>query len=218
MFEDDIGRLQLIGEWVEGLREVLTSTSAFTSELLLFRLSRIQQASAHLTAAYRAAHPEIERLGLPTMDEAIAEPSPRPEQTKELARRAIAVFSPLVADPPDELPPKSRDINPASRIDEVMAALGEMEPHLRTQGLAALYLFGSTARREDGPNSDVDLAFEITQAARECFSLLDQASIRRSLEERLGVSVDLVFMDGLRDSVLKRVWTDGCRVFDERPA
>jgi predicted nucleotidyltransferase len=43
------------------------------------------------------------------------------------------------------------------RRDEVIAKLKEAEPALKAFGVAALYLFGSHARDEAGPNSDVDV-------------------------------------------------------------
>jgi predicted nucleotidyltransferase len=42
------------------------------------------------------------------------------------------------------------------RRDDVIAKLKETEPELRGFGVAALYLFGSHARGEASPDSDVD--------------------------------------------------------------
>jgi predicted nucleotidyltransferase len=41
--------------------------------------------------------------------------------------------------------------------EEVIAKLKSVEPALRAHGVAALYLFGSYARDEGGPNSDLDV-------------------------------------------------------------
>ena len=43
------------------------------------------------------------------------------------------------------------------RRDEVIARLKQTEPALKAFGVAALYLFGSHARDEAGPNSDIDV-------------------------------------------------------------
>jgi predicted nucleotidyltransferase len=40
---------------------------------------------------------------------------------------------------------------------EVIAKLRAAEPRLRAHGVAALYLFGSYARNEERPDSDVDV-------------------------------------------------------------
>ena len=39
----------------------------------------------------------------------------------------------------------------------VLATLKQLEPRLRAQGVAALYLYGSRARDEAGPGSDLDI-------------------------------------------------------------
>lgn len=41
--------------------------------------------------------------------------------------------------------------------DDVMMQLRSVEPALRAQGVAALYLYGSYARDEAGPDSDIDI-------------------------------------------------------------
>lgn len=45
----------------------------------------------------------------------------------------------------------------AMRREEVITKLKEVEPALRASGVAALYLFGSHARDEAGPDSDIDV-------------------------------------------------------------
>jgi predicted nucleotidyltransferase len=54
------------------------------------------------------------------------------------------------------------------RRDDVIAKLKETEPVLRGFGVAALYLFGSHARDEAGPDSDVDVFVE---TCRESYGL-----------------------------------------------
>ena len=73
-----------------------------------------------------------------------------------------------------------------------------MEPQLRAKGIATLYLFGSVARREDGPNSDVDLAFVIDPHRLDNFSLIDQANAKSTLADTLGMAVDLIILSDLR--------------------
>ncbi|MCE7029737.1 nucleotidyltransferase family protein [Jiella avicenniae] len=41
--------------------------------------------------------------------------------------------------------------------DDVIARLKGLEPQIRAHGVAALYLYGSYARDEAGPDSDIDL-------------------------------------------------------------
>ena len=57
-------------------------------------------------------------------------------------------------------------------------------------GITALSLFGSVARDEAGPASDVDIAVKLNDARR--LDLIDFAQINLRLQDMLGVKVDLV--------------------------
>lgn len=83
--------------------------------------------------------------------------------------------------------------------DEALAALSSHERELRHAGLSALYLFGSTARDEATPQSDIDLLFEVDQEVQ--FSLMTQAKLKLRLEHLLGSPVDLVERTCLRFGV-----------------
>ena len=61
-------------------------------------------------------------------------------------------------------------------------------------------LFGSYARNDQTATSDVDLLVEFTSLA---VSLLTLSSLRMQLEEKLGVSVDLLHAPLPEDSFLK---------------
>ena len=74
--------------------------------------------------------------------------------------------------------------------DEIIATLRSYEPELRAAGITRLALFGSVARNEARPGSDIDLlaAFD---AGRE-FSLLDIIGIENRLTDLVGHPVDLI--------------------------
>lgn len=72
--------------------------------------------------------------------------------------------------------------------DEIIARLKAMEPELRAQGIEHLALFGSYARGEAGPGSDVDLLATVSGCE---VSLLDIVRLGRELSERLHLKVDL---------------------------
>lgn len=59
---------------------------------------------------------------------------------------------------------------------------------------ARVSLFGSMARGDDGETSDVDLLVEFEPNS----SLFDLMDIQRSVEELLGISVDVVSVGGLK--------------------
>ena len=50
--------------------------------------------------------------------------------------------------------------------DEVLRKLKEAEADLRAQGVAHAALFGSVARGEDRPDSDIDIMIEIAPDSR----------------------------------------------------
>jgi predicted nucleotidyltransferase len=73
--------------------------------------------------------------------------------------------------------------------DEVISKLRQHAPELQAKGVLHLALFGSTARNEAGPDSDVDLMAEYDPARQ--LSLLDVSRFHLDLEAMLGAKVDL---------------------------
>lgn len=64
----------------------------------------------------------------------------------------------------------------------------------RRRHASRVRVFGSVARGEAGPSSDVDLLVDFDEEA----SLLDQVGLMQDLEVLLGVSVDVISTGGLR--------------------
>lgn len=85
-----------------------------------------------------------------------------------------------------------------------------MEPELKRSGLRSLYLFGSRARGDHRPDSDVDLAFD---ADRHGVDLWERAELLALLSEQLGQQVDLVDRAALHARVRPFVEPDLVRVF-----
>jgi hypothetical protein len=71
-----------------------------------------------------------------------------------------------------------------------IARLKAHEAELRQLGVAQLSLFGSTARGEEGAQSDIDLAARFAPEAK--VGLFQYARIADRLEEILTTKVDLV--------------------------
>ncbi len=94
---------------------------------------------------------------------------------------------------------------------QTIANLKSLEPGLRAQGVSALYLFGSAARDEAGPDSDIDLAFDIAPGVK--FSLFDQARIMIELGKVLGSKVDFVPRDEIHPYIRARVESEQVKVF-----
>lgn len=89
------------------------------------------------------------------------------------------------------------------RRDEVLRVLSENREELRSFGVERLSLFGSVARDEARPGSDVDLLVEFRPETRA--GLFEVVRLKAHLEELLGTSVDLVPEDALKRGLLERV-------------
>jgi uncharacterized protein len=65
-------------------------------------------------------------------------------------------------------------------------------------------VFGSVARGEDSPDSDIDLLIDVPEA----MGLFALGRLRRDLEDILGVTVDLVPAQGLKPAVRAAIEAD----------
>lgn len=95
--------------------------------------------------------------------------------------------------------------------DQVIATLREHEPELKAAGILRLSLFGSTARGDRGPDSDIDLLASFDNTRR--ISLLDVAGMEIGLSDLLGCKVDLIEEGTLKPRVQKSVESESLRAF-----
>lgn len=77
----------------------------------------------------------------------------------------------------------------------------EIREHLRSEGATSVALFGSYARDEETPSSDVDILVRFSETK----TLLDLARIERELGAMLGKPVELVTEPSLSPHVRDRV-------------
>jgi len=61
-------------------------------------------------------------------------------------------------------------------------------------------IFGSYARGEDGPDSDIDILIDL----RKRISLLDLVRFHRELRELIGKKIDIVTLGALKNERLKK--------------
>jgi predicted nucleotidyltransferase len=99
------------------------------------------------------------------------------------------------------------------RRDEVIAKLKEAEPRLRAFGVAALFLFGSHARDEARPDSDVDVF--VDPASDASFGFLKYMDAYEAIRESVGDEVELGYStrDGLSPYIRVDVEREAVRVF-----
>ena len=82
---------------------------------------------------------------------------------------------------------------------------------ISARGLTRLALFGSTARGDLGPQSEVDLLIEVDHASP--FGLFAFLDLKNDLSGLLGRPVDLAFADAMRPRLRDAVLRDAVEVF-----
>ena len=96
-------------------------------------------------------------------------------------------------------------------LADVLHRLRGLEGHLRSRGVSGLLVFGSVARGNARPDSDVDLTLEFDPAAQP--SLFEVARLKETFEDALGRSVDLGERSAMRPAVAASAEPDLVRVF-----
>lgn len=87
-----------------------------------------------------------------------------------------------------------------------------IQAYLANQPVESAYLFGSCARGDDTPDSDVDILFAPKPDA--FFSLLTYSHIHRELEELLHRKVDLVAEGTLRPLAEASAQKDKIKIYE----
>jgi predicted nucleotidyltransferase len=95
--------------------------------------------------------------------------------------------------------------------EQLIAELRALRPELQRKGVTHMALFGSRARQDNRPDSDIDLLLEIDEARK--FSLLDLISVGRVIEDRIELPTSLVEREGLDARFLAEVTRDQVPVF-----
>ena len=78
-------------------------------------------------------------------------------------------------------------------LDEIRAKRDEIYAIARRHKVEKLWAFGSCARKEERPDSDIDFLVKFSSGA----SLFDQGAIQSGLSSILGQGVDVVDSDAL---------------------
>ncbi len=91
--------------------------------------------------------------------------------------------------------------------DEALSLLRAHMDELRTLGVQEISIFGSVARGEAGPDSDVDVLVELGPG----IGLFGFVDIRDRLSEILGRPVDMATPDGLKPRIKDRILAEAVR-------
>jgi len=104
-----------------------------------------------------------------------------------------------------------RSKNEPMDCGQLLTTLRAHETELREAGVAQLSLFGSRARGDARPDSDVDLLAALDKNRR--LSLLDVVCLEVRLADLLGVKVDLIVQGTLKPRVQQSVQRELLRAF-----
>ncbi|SRR6266404_3339036 len=77
--------------------------------------------------------------------------------------------------------------------EEILSALGANEARIKGFGARSLSLFGSSARGEDTPQSDLDFVVEFEKKSFDSYM-----DLKLFLEELFDRPVDLILADGIK--------------------
>lgn len=94
---------------------------------------------------------------------------------------------------------------------EAIEKLKRQAGAIRALGATSLYLFGSVARDEAGPASDLDLFIDYDPEKK--FSLVDLAGIKLFLEDELSTEVDVTTRNSLHPRLKDKIEHSAIRIF-----
>jgi predicted nucleotidyltransferase len=95
--------------------------------------------------------------------------------------------------------------------DDAIIQLKAHADSVREMGATSPYLFGSTARDDARPDSDLDLFIDYDPESR--FNGFDLVGIKLFLEDRLGTTVDVTTRDSLHPRLRERIERSAVKVF-----
>ena len=94
---------------------------------------------------------------------------------------------------------------------EIITKLRENEPILRARGVNHAALFGSRARGDNRPDSDIDIMIEFDPAAR--VTVFNYAGLKEYIAGLFDGPVDVVNRDGLKPYIRPAATADAVYAF-----
>jgi uncharacterized protein len=96
-------------------------------------------------------------------------------------------------------------------LQTVVDKLRQLAPRLRAEGVTRLYLFGSRARGDARPDSDLDVLVETN--SREEPPRFDYFKVLHLIEDSVGLRIQISMRDLLKPRIAERVSDDLIEVF-----
>jgi predicted nucleotidyltransferase len=94
---------------------------------------------------------------------------------------------------------------------EIIAKLRENETALRSRGISHAAVFGSRARGDNRPDSDIDIMVEFDPVAR--VTVFNYAGLKEYIASLFDAPVDVVSREGLKAYIRPAATTDAIYAF-----
>jgi predicted nucleotidyltransferase len=95
--------------------------------------------------------------------------------------------------------------------EQVIATLKEREADLRALGVVYAALFGSVARGQQRPESDIDILVDLDPKI--VHTIIDYVGVKEYIADLFDEPVDVVNQEGLKPVLRPRVDTDAIHAF-----
>ena len=95
--------------------------------------------------------------------------------------------------------------------EQLLKELLELKPQFERDGVTHVTLFGSRARKDNRPDSDVDLMIEIDESRR--FSLLDLVGVGHIVEDNIGLPANIFMKRSLDPAFAEETKPDQIQIF-----
>jgi uncharacterized protein len=95
--------------------------------------------------------------------------------------------------------------------DEIIAAIRAAAPAIKAEGVTGLAIFGSRARGDARPDSDLDVLVEVDADSR--FSMLDLIGVEYIIRDATGLEVQATMRRSLEPRMAQRIADDIIEIF-----
>ena len=93
----------------------------------------------------------------------------------------------------------------------IIAKLRAIEPDIRAEGVRKLWIFGSRARGDARPDSDLDVLIELDPTSK--FGWLNLTGVRLACQDATGLDFQVTIRSELKPRIAERIADDLVEVF-----